>query len=431
MKPGNPLTRNWPFQLVRGDGRLPQKKEAEQLDRFLTDADPILIASLQTEEQELQLKEQELRVEEQELRQGLRRRKQGLSLALLLGIAVAIPLLWASGFAQSSGKLANRVASVASEREKALLLIEQGTELLSRDRYNEALGNFTLATRIAPDFADAWTALGDCQLKNYQSALAEKAYLRAIALEPGNKKPFLGLGNLYLRRGEEAKAENAWSRGGLEQQLARLCLLQGRFPEAEAYLTGLLNDSPEDELLNRMAQAAKAKHLEPGLRSLLEPEPTGMSSWADLGWRLIKHEQYDEATAAFGKALDEVPHDVNALSGMGGALLALDRTHEAKIYFERALDLDNDHVQSLNGLARCLKNEGKISEAIALWQGMSQLYPGVNYGTPGLAWTYYELGDYNQAALYFAQLVRRYPYDSRVIDALNVAVENIGSQRSY
>jgi protein O-GlcNAc transferase len=427
MKPGTPLTRNRPFQLVRGDGRLPEKKEVEQLDRFLTDTDPILIASLQTEEQALRFEEQKLRLEER----GLRRRKQGLGLALLVGLAAAFPLLWASGFPQSTGKLASGASSVASEREKALLLIEQGTELLSKDRYNEALADFTLATRIAPDFADAWTQLGNCLLKNYQSKLAEKAFLRAIALEPGNNQPFLGLGNLYLRLGEEGKAEKVWARGGLDKQLARLYLLQGKFPEAEAHLAALLPDAPDDEMLNRMAQAAKAKHLEPGLRSLLEPEPTGMSSWADLGWRLVKREQYDEAAAAFGKALAEVPHDVNALSGMGGALLALDRTHEAKIYFERALDLDGDHVRSMNGLARCLKNEGRIGDAIALWRGMSQLYPGVNYGTPDLAWTYYELGDYSQAALYFAQLVRRYPYDSRVIDALNVAVENIGSSRSY
>jgi tetratricopeptide (TPR) repeat protein len=117
--------------------------------------------------------------------------------------------------------------------------------------------------------------------------------------------------------------------------------------------------------------------------------------------------------------------------GIAATLLALDRTQEAKVYFERALSLDADHVRSLNGLARCLKSEGRIGDAIAVWQGMSRRYPGVNYGTPGLAWTYYELGDYNQAAVYLARLVRRYPYDSRVIDALNVAVENIRSARSY
>jgi tetratricopeptide (TPR) repeat protein len=175
-----------------------------------------------------------------------------------------------------------------------------------------------------------------------------------------------------------------------------------------------------------MAEAARSRHLDPGLRSLLEPEPTGLSEWADLGWRLSRQERHEEAAGAFRKAVATVPRDVNALSGLGLSLLALNRTGEARGYFDQALGIDHDHALSLNGLARCLKEEGRTGEAIAVWQTMAQLYPGVNYGTPGLAWTYYELRDYSQAAVYFARLVRRYPYDVRAIDALNTAVQNIG-----
>ncbi|HKI02612.1 MAG TPA: tetratricopeptide repeat protein [Thermoanaerobaculia bacterium] len=420
MKPGHPTSeRRRPFHIVRGGGRY-AAREAEQLDRFLCDPDPLLVASLRKDEN------------------GLRRKKLGWGLALLLGLAAVLPSLWLSDLLRAA-ELESRISSVdpdrqkaSPDRQKALLLIEQGRELMAKDRYNEALASFTLATRLTPDSADAWTELAGCQLKNYQSELAEKAFGRALALEPESTAALQGLGNLYLRRGEQHKAEAAWLRGGLSQQLARLYLLQGRFHEAESRLAPLLGgDAPGNDLLDRMAQAAKSHRLDSGLRSLLEPEPTGLSSWADLGWRLSKRERYEEAASAFGKALARVPHDVNALSGMGGALLALDRTQEAKAYFERALRLDNDHVHSLNGLASCLKNEGRIGEALTVWRDMSQRYPGVNYGTPGLAWTYYELGDYNEAAIYFAQLVRRYPYDSRVIDALNVAVENISSPRSY
>jgi tetratricopeptide (TPR) repeat protein len=212
---------------------------------------------------------------------------------------------------------------------------------------------------------------------------------------------------------------------GADAKLAGLYLLQGRFREADVRLRSLNVEGTEEELLFRMARAAKSRHLDPGLRSLLEPEPTGLSEWADLGWRLARQERHEEAAEAFHKAVALVPRDVNALSGLGLSLLALDRTGEARAWFDRALSLDHDHVLSLNGLAQCLKNEGRTGEAIEVWQTMAQLYPGVNYGTPGLAWTYYELQDYPQAAVYLARLVRRYPYDARVVDALNIAVENI------
>ncbi|HEX9943902.1 MAG TPA: tetratricopeptide repeat protein [Thermoanaerobaculia bacterium] len=416
MNQSNPAAARRRFQLVPGDG------EGEQLDRFLAGADPLLIASLQQEERDL------------------RRRRLGWSLAVLLGLATvglatALPFLWRSGLLRPSGELAGRVSP---DTEKARLLIGQGSQLISEDRYGEALASFSLAARLAPGLPDAWIALGNCQMRNYQSDLAERAFLQALALEPASTGALRSLGNLYLRRGEERKAEDTWRRGGpdqqrgeLDQQLARLYLLQGRFREAEVRLEPLLDGSPQDELLDRMTQAARSRRLDSGLRSFLEPEPAGLSSWADLGWRLFMEERYDEASAAFARALAEVPYDVNALSGLGWSLLSMHRVGEAKLYFERALRLDNDHARSLNGLAHCLKSEGRIAEAIAVWQGMARLYPGVNYGTPGLAWTYYELRDYRQAALHFARLVKRYPHDSRVVDALNVAVENLGPARPH
>lgn len=392
------------FHLVQGSGS-PQRREAEQLDRFLAGPDPVLIASLQQEER------------------NLRRRRLLWGLAALLALTASVPALWLAPFLRSPGVFAGRVSP---DPEEAWRRIGEARQQLAENRFNAALENATAATRIAPGLADAWVALGDCQMKNYQSALSEEAFSRALALEPRSPGALLGLGTLYLRRGEERRAEELWKRGGLDRKLAGLYLLQGRFGEAASRLKPLLAESPEDDLLYRMAAAASARRLDPGLRSLLEPEPTGRSSWADLGWRLSRQERYEEAAGAFVEAVAHVPNDVNALSGLGWSLLSLNRAEEAKTYFERALRLDHDHALSLNGLAHCLKSEGRTGEAIAVWQGMARLYPGVNYGTPGLAWTYYELRDYRQAAVYFARLVKRYPYDSQVIDALNVAVENLG-----
>jgi cytochrome c-type biogenesis protein CcmH/NrfG len=395
------------FQLLRGFGAQ-EKKEAEQLDHFLVATDPVLLASLQTEERS---------VRRQRLRWGL---------AALLALTAVVPVLWLTGgllYPASEG-LAGKAAP---DTEAVRSLMEEARQQMAQARYNEALENALLATQAAPGLAETWILLGDCQMKNYQSALSEEAFRKALALEPGSSRALLGLGTMYLRRGEERKAEEVWLRGGLDGKLAGLYLLQGRFREAEVRLRPLIAEGTEEELLYRMAEAARSRRLDPGLRSLLEPEPAGLSEWADLGWRLARQERHEEAAEAFHKAVTLVPRDVNALSGLGLSLLALDRTGEARSYFDRALRLDHDHVLSLNGLAQCLKEEGRTGEAIAVWQTMAQLYPGVNYGTPGLAWTYYEIQDYPQAAVHLARLVRRYPYDVRVIDALNIAVENIGS----
>lgn len=394
------------FKVVAGGG------EGEQLDRFLAATDPVLVASLRTKEQDP--------------RRGKLRRALVTTAA---GLALAVPLiLWGSGI-----RFAGGLSGPAPDLEKALLLTEEAWQLFSEDRQDEALANFSLATRLAPGLSDAWNGLGICYTEQYQTELAEKAYRRAIALDPHNVNAMDGLGNLYLRRGQEGKAEEIWMRSGRERQLARLYLLQGRFQRAEARLAPLLGgqQSSNDELLYRMAQAARSRRLDDALRSLLEPEPAGRTAWADQGWRLANDKRYDEAATAFGKALSEVPTDVNALGGMGWTLLNMGQPREARSYFQRALTLDGDHVLSLNGLAHCLKDEGRADDAITVWTKMSQLYPGVNIGTPGLAWTYYEMQDYGQAAVHFARLIKRHPYDSQLADALNVAVENLAGPRPH
>jgi tetratricopeptide (TPR) repeat protein len=400
------VARHKGFKLLRGGfGR--KATEAERLDSFLVDTDPFLIASLQEEE-------------------GQRQRKRLVwGLSGLLGLAIVVSSsLWAVGLTHLlPGRFA---AGSPIESAQVSLLLEEGIRLSSEGEYQEAVDRFRLATELAPGSSDAWAEMGNGQLHNFQTASAEEAFKRALSLDPKNPRARHGLGNLYLRRGEEQKAEKVWLRGeGLDFQLARLYLLQGRYKEAAARLDPLVEESPGEELLQRMARAARSETLEPSLRSMLEPSPTGRSSWADLGWRLRVEERYAEAADAFSKAIAVHPDDVNALSGLGLTLLDMQQAREGRSYFERALKLDHDHLLSLNGLANCFKVEGRTEEAIAVWQTVSTLYPGVSDGTKGLAWTYYERGDYRHAALYLARLATKYPNDTQAIAALNVAVEKM------
>src|SRR3954449_1898763 len=331
-----PVT-NRRFQLFRGNG------EAERLDRFLTAADPLSVAAPRPE-----------------TRQG-RRVMGGLGFVLFLGAAALIPILW------QSWSLADRPGEPGPHQKQARRLVDQGQRLLKEDRKDAALHAFSLAAQLAPGDAEAWSALASCQLRAYQSVQAERGYQRALSLEPDNQRALLGLGTLYLRQGKERKAEQAWQRGGADDQLARLYLLQGKLAQAEAPLARLLANGDHRDFVRRMAQAVRSRHLDPALRSFLEPEPAGLSAWSESGWRLYREKRYEEAASSFQKALAGAPRDVNALSGMGSVLLKQGRPAEGRSYFEQALSLRGDHLRSLNGRGSCLQSEGRISEAIAVW----------------------------------------------------------------
>jgi Flp pilus assembly protein TadD len=383
------------FQLFRGNG------EAERLDRFLAAADPLSVAA-----------------PEPEARKG-RSGKGVLGFVLFLGAASLIPILWQSwSLADEPGE---------PRPYQAQRLVDQGKELLAEDRNDEALRAFSLAAQLAPGDAEAWSALASCQLRAYQSVQAERGYQRALSLEPDNQRALLGLGTLYLRQGKERKAEQAWQRGGADDQLARLYLLQGKLAQAEAPLARLLANGDHRDFVRRMAQAVRSRHLDPALRSFLEPEPAGLSAWSESGWRLYREKRYEEAASSFQKALAGAPRDVNALSGMGSVLLKQGRPAEGRSYFEQALSLRGDHLRSLNGRGSCLQSEGRISEAIAVWRKVVELYPGVSEASQGLAFTYLHLGDYRQAERYLVPMAKKYPHNSQVLQALDVAVRRMGT----
>jgi Flp pilus assembly protein TadD len=394
MRASDPRRR---FQLVRGAGT-GQEWELAQLDRFLVDVDPLQLPALHGEE----------RSARRGWRLGL---AQGVGLALV-GLAL---LVWAT--------------RPSSDEEQGRLKLAQGRALVTQGRLDEALEDFNRAARLAPDLADAWAELGVSQLRHDQAKSAEENFHRALALEPGNPRALHGLGTLHLRRGNGSQAEEVYLRGGLNKQLAGLYLLQGRFHEAQVRLVPLLQDFPEDEEIYRMVEAARSRRLTPELQSLLDPEPTGLSPQTDKGWHLVygkTKKSYSAAVRAFNKALRLHPKDVSALSGLGTSLLGLNRTAEARTYFERTLQLDSDNLHSLDGLARCLREQGHTDEAILVWKRMAHLFPTAAESTPGLAWAYFEKGKYREAAVYFARLVKTNPNDALVVDALSVAVQNIG-----
>src|SRR5436305_8035749 len=108
MNRSKPAPAKRPFHLVRGDGSQ-DPLEAEKLDRFLLDPDPLLIASLRKEDQDR------------------RRRKATWGLALVLGLAASVPFLWRLGPSHSPAGLTGKVAS---DQEKGRLLLDKGRKLL-------------------------------------------------------------------------------------------------------------------------------------------------------------------------------------------------------------------------------------------------------------------------------------------------------------
>lgn len=73
---------------------------------------------------------------------------------------------------------------------------------LEQDQIAPALFNMRTALELDPGFATNWSNAGVLYLRNGDEAAAERAYAKALALEPGNTSALINMANLAQRRGE-------------------------------------------------------------------------------------------------------------------------------------------------------------------------------------------------------------------------------------
>lgn len=395
------------FSLLSGK-RISRPTETERLNSFLADSDPKLLASLHEEERQR------------------RRARLRAAIGLVLAFTAGAALVWLLVRPKPPAPAQSARPAAARELEGAKRLVREGWRNYTYMQRDKALSSFEMATVLAPTDPDAWNGLGWARWYQEQPG-AEEAFRRCLSLNPTHPMALNGLGNLYFQAGRFAEAEPILKSAGNRGQLAVLYLNQGRFAEAVPLLEALEREAPEDPLIQRLHQAAVSRRIEPGLRRTVQPfYRKGVLEPTTRGWRYYWRRDYLMAASTFVQAITEDPNDVEALNGYGWSSFRQGNVEKAKTLFQRAQELEPNSSTARDGLAHCLKAEGRTDEAIALWQSLAGKGSAVFDGTEGLAWTYYERGDYRHAAPYLLRLTERYPDDEKTREVLKTALEKLG-----
>ena len=114
---------------------------------------------------------------------------------------------------------------------------------------------------------------------------------------------------------------------------------------------------PVDELIQR-------------LTARLQKNPRDISGWRTLGWSNFNIQHYDDAAAAYAKAIEFFPNVADLYSARGEALVRAANgtvTAESKQSFSEALKLDSNDLRArfFNGLAKT--QAGDKTAALDIW----------------------------------------------------------------
>ena len=243
----------------------------------------------------------------------------------LLPIAgcLAVSIVLTAGHA-----VAGAAVTITSKSPEAVAAYSSGRDLGDNLRISEANAQFAKAVKLDPDFALATAALG--------------------ATTPGAEGDAL---------------------------IERAVVLSAKLPETERMLV-------QAAAAQRRGNESENIALR---RKLAEMAPGDWHVQFDLGQLFVTQRKWDEAAAAYQKAIALNPKAGAAHNSLGYALLAQDKHDEAIAAFERYAEINPTEPNPADSLGEALLRAGRFAEAEAAFQRSLAISPGFWTAWEGIA----------------------------------------------
>jgi FkbM family methyltransferase len=134
-----------------------------------------------------------------------------------------------------------------------------------------------------------------------------------------------------------------------------------------------------DDLLTqgwRLHQAGEIAKAEQLYRQVVAADPNNASAWCYFGIACHDQQRYDEAVAAYRRALELQPDFPVALNNLGNTFRLLKRIDESVACFDRALAIKPDYLIGYKNKGTTLCWEGRVAEALKNYEAAVHYGPG-------------------------------------------------------
>jgi tetratricopeptide (TPR) repeat protein len=278
-------------------------------------------------------------------------------------------------------------------------------QLVSLQRYGDAVAQLEIVTARQPDFAPPWLTLGALQLELRQPQAAEAAvqrYVRLVQAQGTAAAPAVPADEDDDDDGPTAPGPDA----GLTQAwllLAQAAEMRGDFAAAEGWLARV--DSPQRALevqARRASLLARQGRLEEG-RALIQraPERDAADARAKVvaeAQLLREARQWRSAYELLADGSRRFPGDVDLLYEQAMMAEKLGQMDAMEQLLREVIALKPEHAHAHNALGYSLADRNqRLPEAKALIQRALELAPGDPFITDSLGWAEYRLGNQAEA----------------------------------
>jgi predicted O-linked N-acetylglucosamine transferase (SPINDLY family) len=229
-----------------------------------------------------------------------------------------------------------------------------GNALKDQGKLEEAIAAYRQAIGIKPDYAEAHFNLGNALRDQGKLNEAVAAYRQAIGMKPGYAKAHSNLGNALKDQGKVEEAFAAY-----RQAIS----IRPDYAEAHFNLGNALSDQGKHE------EAVAAYHGAIGIK------PDYAEAHFNLGNALNDQGKHEEAVAAYHRAVGVKPDYAEAHFNLGNALSDQGKHEEAVAAYHRAIGIKPDYAEAYSNFGNALKEQGKLEEAVAAYRQAIAIKP--------------------------------------------------------
>lgn len=130
-----------------------------------------------------------------------------------------------------------------------------------------------------------------------------------------------------------------------------------------------------------------------------------------LGMSYIKLRRYQEAIAAFKKAVQLNPNSAESYNNLGICFYYLGQYEEARKHYQMSIKVDSNYFRAYSNLGILLGEMGHYEESLEMLESAIQINPDYFVGYKNLAVTYHSMGKPEQIIPLFKTYLKRNPQD--------------------
>ena len=289
--------------------------------------------------------------------------------------------------------------------KKAVKFFEEGRVLQQKGKLSAAERAYSKAIKINPDFVEAHHDLGNVLLDRDRPKEAFNIFNKALKLRPGHPMLLTNLGNALQLQGEMEKAIG-WFNEAITQDSS--------FVGAHINLANAYRD------MGRYQEAVAA------YKQAIQLNPGFADTYYNLGSLLTELGELDDAVVNFDKAIEIVPEHIQAFYGLGNALSNQGEIDKAIASYERVIDINPRHEDAYNGLGNALRDQGEIEKAIDSYRQAIAINPEHKDAYNGLGNALSDYGELDEAEASYRKAIEISPEHKDAHIGLGNALSDLG-----